>query len=215
MSIRRPRWPPSGRGPPGSQPVTARLTDAGWEKLVVEGAHCGPSARQAAWSPSSTLGLTEVFDHVYGTSAGAMNASYFVSGQLRGSGSASLLRGHEPSRGGEPLAVLEDPRSRPALRPDGPERQAAASRHPLGRALEAPHRDAGGQDGHGRLFDAQDVLAARPRCCRRCGRRPPRRSSTTTPSPSRRPPSSTRASSTSVSDRRRAGAPDAPTSWCC
>lgn len=51
--------------------------------LVVEGGALRAVCSAGGVVALEHLGLTEVFDHVYGTSAGAMNASYFVSGQAR------------------------------------------------------------------------------------------------------------------------------------
>ncbi|HSY40259.1 MAG TPA: patatin-like phospholipase family protein, partial [Polyangia bacterium] len=51
--------------------------------LVVEGGALRAVCSAGGVVALEHLGLTEVFDHVYGTSAGAMNASYFVTGQAR------------------------------------------------------------------------------------------------------------------------------------
>jgi predicted patatin/cPLA2 family phospholipase len=51
--------------------------------LVVEGGALRAVCSAGGVVALEHLGLTDVFDDVYGTSAGAMNASYFVSGQAR------------------------------------------------------------------------------------------------------------------------------------
>ncbi len=51
--------------------------------LVVEGGALRAVCSAGGVVALEHLGLTDVFDHVYGTSAGAMNASYFVTGQAR------------------------------------------------------------------------------------------------------------------------------------
>jgi predicted patatin/cPLA2 family phospholipase len=51
--------------------------------LVVEGGALRAVCSAGGVVALEHLGLTEVFDHVYGTSAGAMNASYFITGQAR------------------------------------------------------------------------------------------------------------------------------------
>ena len=51
--------------------------------LVVEGGALRAVCSAGGVVALEHLGLTEVFNHVYGTSAGAMNASYFVTGQAR------------------------------------------------------------------------------------------------------------------------------------
>lgn len=51
--------------------------------LVVEGGALRAVCSAGGVVALEHLGLTEVFDQVYGTSAGAMNASYFVAGQAR------------------------------------------------------------------------------------------------------------------------------------
>ena len=51
--------------------------------LVVEGGALRGVCSAGGVVALEHLGLTDVFDHVYGTSAGVMNASYFVAGQAR------------------------------------------------------------------------------------------------------------------------------------
>ena len=51
--------------------------------LVVEGGALRGVCSAGGAVALEDLRLTEVFDHVYGTSAGVMNASYFVAGQAR------------------------------------------------------------------------------------------------------------------------------------
>jgi predicted patatin/cPLA2 family phospholipase len=51
--------------------------------LVVEGGALRGVCSAGGVAALEHLGLTDVFDQVYGTSAGAMNASYFVAGQAR------------------------------------------------------------------------------------------------------------------------------------
>jgi predicted patatin/cPLA2 family phospholipase len=51
--------------------------------LVVEGGALRAVCSAGGVVALEHLGLTDVFDHVYGTSAGVMNASYFVAGQAR------------------------------------------------------------------------------------------------------------------------------------
>ena len=55
-----------------------------------------------------------MFDDVYGTSAGAMNASYFVTGQAR-LGIRIYYEDMNRRAVVNPLAVLADPRSRPPV----------------------------------------------------------------------------------------------------
>ena len=66
------RWKAGDRSPDGRKLA-----------LVVEGGALRAVCSAGGVVALEHLGLTEVFDHVYGTSAGAMNASYFVTGQAR------------------------------------------------------------------------------------------------------------------------------------
>jgi predicted patatin/cPLA2 family phospholipase len=51
--------------------------------LVIEGGALRGVCSGGGVVALEDLGMTDVFDHVYGTSAGVMNASYFVAGQAR------------------------------------------------------------------------------------------------------------------------------------
>ncbi|HEX3904627.1 MAG TPA: patatin-like phospholipase family protein [Polyangia bacterium] len=66
------RWKAGDRSPDGRQLA-----------LVVEGGALRGVCSAGGVVALEHLGLTEVFDHVYGTSAGVMNACYFVAGQAQ------------------------------------------------------------------------------------------------------------------------------------
>ena len=51
--------------------------------LVVEGGALRGVCSAGGVVALEHLGLTDLFDHVYGTSAGVMNASYFLAGEAR------------------------------------------------------------------------------------------------------------------------------------
>ena len=75
-----------GGGHPGGGARFAagdRAPDGRTLALVVEGGALRAVCSAGGVVALEHLGLTEVFDHVYGTSAGAMNASYFITGQAR------------------------------------------------------------------------------------------------------------------------------------
>ena len=66
------RWKAGDRSPDGRQLA-----------LVVEGGALRGVCSAGGVVALEHLGLTEAFDHVYGTSAGVMNACYFVAGQAQ------------------------------------------------------------------------------------------------------------------------------------
>jgi predicted patatin/cPLA2 family phospholipase len=60
-----------------------RTSDGRKLALVIEGGALRGVCSAGGVAALEELGLGEVFDHVYGTSAGVMNAAYFVAGQAR------------------------------------------------------------------------------------------------------------------------------------